>query len=230
VSDADGTTYEDLQELALSMGASLFGVADRDRVRADTDLLDACYKRFTRGVSVGVRLDAVVLAGITDGPTPEYAREYQRVNTVLDSIAEALERRITAGGFNALQIPASKVTDWEKLRGHLSHKLIGRYAGLGWIGKNILLVNSEFGSRVRYVTVLTDAALEADGPTEAGCGTCSTCAEVCPAGAPAEDPSDFDLPACFVQVTEFNERLDRPHFICGICIKACRGKALTRQR
>jgi epoxyqueuosine reductase len=229
VSHGDGATYENLRELALSMGASLFGVADLDRVRADTDLLDACYDRFTRGISVGVRLDATALAGITDGPTTEYAREYQRVNAVLDSVAEALERRLVSEGADARRIPASEVTDWEKLRGHLSHKLIGRYAGLGWIGRNILLVHPEFGSRVRYVTVLTDAALDADSPMEADCGTCLACVAVCPAGAPAEEPSGFDLPVCFAQVTEFNERLDRPHFICGICIKACRGRTPKRQ-
>jgi epoxyqueuosine reductase len=228
MSDGVDSTYEDLQQLALSMGASLFGVADLDRVRADTDLLDACYDNFTRGISIGTRLDAAVLAGITDGPTIEYSREYQRVNKVLDSAAEALESSLNSEGSSALRIPASEVTDWEKLRGHLSHKLIGRYAGLGWIGRNILLVNPEFGSQVRYVTVLTDAPLDADRPLEADCGTCSTCVAVCPAGAAADDPSNFDLGACFNQVTEFNERLDKPHFICGICIKACRGKRLER--
>ena len=228
MSDGGDSTYEDLQQLALSMGASLFGVADLDRVRADTDLLDACYDNFTRGISVGARLDAAVLAGITDGPTIEYSREYQRVNKVLDSAAEALESSLNSEGSRALRIPASEVTDWEKLRGHLSHKLIGRYAGLGWIGRNILLVNPEFGSQVRYVTVLTDAALDIDNPLEADCGKCSTCVAVCPAGAAANDPANFDLGACFNQVTEFNERLDKPHFICGICIKACRGKRLER--
>jgi epoxyqueuosine reductase QueG len=230
MSDRDHATYEDLQNLAFSMGASLFGAADLDRVRSDTDLLDACYDSFTRGLSIGAKLDAAVLDGITDGPTMEYAREYQRVNKILDSVAEALESKLKSVGSNAQRIPASEVTDWEKLRGHLPHKLIGRYAGLGWIGRNILLVSPEFGSGVRYVTVLTDADLDADGPMAVDCGTCSTCVAVCPAGAPAEDSSSFDLPACFTQVTEFNERLDRPHFICGICIKACRGRKLERQR
>ena len=218
------STYEDMRALALSMGADLFGVADLDRVRADTDLLDSCYNNYIRGVSIGVALDGAVLKGIVDGPTLEYSREYQRVNGVLDSVAEALEERLKGNGADALRIPASEVIDWEKLRGHLSHKLIGRYAGHGWIGKNILLVNPALGSRVRYVTVLTDAPLEPDAPLDADCGKCSNCVVVCPAGAAADDPSCFDLKACFNKVAEFNERLDRPHFICGICIKACRGK------
>jgi epoxyqueuosine reductase QueG len=217
-------TYEDLRALALSMGVDLFGVADLERVRSDTDLLDSCYNNYIRGVSVGVALDETVLAGIVDGPTLEYSREYQRINWILNSIAEALEERLKKGGADALRIPASEVIDWEKLRGHLSHKLIGRYAGHGWIGKNILLVNPALGSRVRYVTVLTDAPLEPDAPMDIDCGKCSRCVVACPAGAAADDPARFDLQACFNKVAEFNERLDKPHFICGMCIKACRGK------
>ena len=216
--------YEYLRALALSMGADLFGVANLDRVRADTDLLDSCYNNYTRGVSVGVALDEAALAGIVDGPTLEYCSEYQRINGVLDSIAQALEEELRQGGADALSIPVSEVIDWEKLRGHLSHKLIGRYAGHGWIGKNILLVNPALGSRVRYVTVLTDAPVKPDAPMEIDCGKCSRCVVVCPAGAAADDPERFDLQACFNKVAEFNERLDRPHFICGMCIKACRGK------
>jgi hypothetical protein len=47
---------------------------------------------------------------------------------------------------------------------------------------------------------------------------------LCPAEAAGDDPASFDLQACFNKLGEFNERLDEPHFICGICVKACRGK------
>ncbi|RJP64300.1 MAG: epoxyqueuosine reductase [Candidatus Abyssobacteria bacterium SURF_17] len=216
-------TYDVLRQIAFSMGASLFGVADLDRIREDTDLLNPCYDAYSRGISVGVTLDEAALAGIVDGPTPEYCREYIRVNAVLDSIARALAEAIERIGASAVRIPASEVVDWERLRGHLPHKLIGRYAGHGWIGRNILLVHPHFGARVRYVTVLTDLPLEPDSPTERSCGTCMRCVAVCPAGAPKEDPKRFDLRACFNKLAEFNERLDEPHFICGLCVSACRG-------
>lgn len=224
MASGDDNIYGGLQRLATSMGADLFGVADLDRVRADTDLLDACYNKYTRGISVGVALDEAALAGIVDGPVPEYVSEYLRVNKTLDSIAMAIEERLAAAGCAVARIPASEVVDWEKLKGHLPHKLIGRYAGHGWIGRNILLVNPGLGSRVRYVTVLTDADLEPDAPIEADCGDCVRCVAKCPAGAAKMEPSQFDLRACFNKLGEFNERLDRPHFICGICVKACKGK------
>ena len=219
-----GATYESLQQLALSMGADLFGVADLGRVRADTDLLDACYDNFTRGISIGVAVDEVALEGIVDGPTLEYSREYKRVNKKLDEVAEAIEARLKDAGAAVERIPASEVIDWDKLRGRVSHKLIGRYAGHGWIGKTILLAHPELGSRVRYATVLTDASLDADAPIDTDCGECSRCVVLCPAQAACDDPSRFDLQACFNKLGEFNERLDEPHFICGVCVKACRGK------
>jgi len=212
-----------LKRSALSMGASLFGIADLVAIRADTNLLDACYDRYTRGISIGVRLDDSVLADMDDGPTPEYCRDYLRANELLDSIAEAVAAEIRASGAEALPIPASKVIDWEQLRGHVSHKLIGRYAGHGWIGKNILLVNPDFGARVRYVTVLTDADLAPDAPLEEDCRTCARCVVVGPARAPADAAADFNLQACFNKLAEFNERFDEPHFICGLCVKACEG-------
>jgi len=224
MANRNGLTYKKLRETALSMGASLFGVADLHRVRADTDLLNRCYDIYSRGISVGVKLDESSLNGIDREPTLQYSREYLRVNTVLDSIAEALTDQLRATGATAEAIPASEVIDWENLRGHLPHKLIGRYAGLGWIGRNILLVNPMFGARVRYVTVLTDAELRADSPIEDDCGACVKCRVVCPARAVAAEPSQFDLRACFNKLAEFNEVLGAPNFICGVCIKACRGK------
>jgi epoxyqueuosine reductase QueG len=215
--------FEKLRSAAINKGVTLFGVADLTAIRADTDLLNPCYDGYLRGISIGIKLDDRVLEGIVDGPTDEYCREYLRVNELLDSAAEVVTREILATGGRAVRIPASEVIDWENLRGHVSHKLIGRYAGHGWIGKNILLVNPEFGARVRYVSILTDLPLPAGAPLEEGCGKCARCVKVCPAHAAGKKPSDFDLRACFNKLGDFNERLGEPHFICGLCVKACRG-------
>jgi epoxyqueuosine reductase len=147
------------------------------------------------------------------------------VNLLLDAIAEETTSNIAAKGYRAERIPASQVVDWERLRGHVSHKLIGRYAGHGWIGKSILLVHDRYGARVRYVTVLTDMPLEPQGPTEKNCGVCDRCARACPAAAIGDAPADFNLRACFEQLVRFNESLGEPHFICGLCVSACGGKS-----
>jgi epoxyqueuosine reductase len=66
----------------------------------------------------------------------------------------------------------------------LPHKKIAILAGLGWIGKNNLLVTKEYGSALCMCTVLTNAPL----PTEnrsiimPKCGECTVCKDICPAG------------------------------------------------
>lgn len=66
----------------------------------------------------------------------------------------------------------------------LPHKKIAILAGLGWIGKNNLLVTQEYGSALCMCTVLTNAPL----PTEnksiimPKCGSCTVCKDVCPVG------------------------------------------------
>ncbi len=71
-----------------------------------------------------------------------------------------------------------------KLYPLFTHKVAATSAGLGWIGKNGLLISPEFGPRLSLATVLTDAPLEAGTPMEfSKCGDCRLCLEFCPSEA-----------------------------------------------
>jgi len=160
---------------------------------------------------------------IKDEPNALYFHHYRQVNFFLDRGAFLVSSFIQQQGFDALPIAASQVIDWEKQIGHVSHKKVAQLAGLGWIGRNNLLVNKESGSRFRLVTILTDMPLECGTPVPFSCGDCTRCVSVCPAGAIENDPKDFKHLACFEKLKEFRKRGLVGQYICGVCVKACPG-------
>jgi epoxyqueuosine reductase QueG len=217
--------YEQLRQLALREGAALFGVADAAGVRDRFFGLSArAIEGMDRAVSVGFHLSDRVLDDLEGGPSQLYYFHYQRVNMLLDSCALKLSEWIQSRGRQGLPVPASQIVDWEKQRAHVSHKHIARAAGLGWIGRNNLLVNAEFGARLRLVSVLTDMPLPADRPAEGGCGDCEACMAACPGGCIKERPEDFDHLGCYAQIRALVKAAGISQNICGLCVKACRGR------
>jgi len=96
-------------------------------------------------------------------------------------------------------------------------------AGLGWIGRSNLLVTPQYGARVRLVTILTDMPLPPDNPSAGNCGNCFDCLPACPVGALKKDQMDFDHRRCFEQLREFRKLGYVGQYICGLCVKACKG-------
>lgn len=212
-----------LKEFSLGLGFSLFGVADISDCQQDLLMEKTTINKFDKAVVLGIRLLDGVLEEIIDRPTLLYFHHYRQANYLLDRGAFFVASHIQDLGFCALPIPASQIIDWENQRGHLSHKKMGNLAGLGWIGRNNLLVNPQLGSRFRLVTVLTDIPVEAGQPQEKNCGACTLCIPSCPANAIAERPEDFDHRACFEKLKEFKKIGLVGQYICGVCVRACAG-------
>jgi len=205
-------------------GAEIFGVADIASVRDRFALAPDVAASFDRAVVLGVPLSEAVLAEIVDRPTKLYYHHYRTVNLFLDQLALRTVRWIEQAGSSALAVPASQITDWQNQAAHLSHKKIGELAGIGWLGRNNLLVHPRFGAQFRLVTVLTDMPLKAGRPLRDGCGPCRACVTVCPAGAIHETAADFDHRACFELLKGFQQKNIVGQYICGVCVKACRKK------
>ena len=213
-----------LKKFCLDLGFSLFGAADIMSIRDGFLLADRLKARFPRAVSLGKRLVDDILDDIEDKPTPLYFHHYRQINFFLDREALVVAAHIQDFGFGALPIAASQIVDWQKQLAHVSHKHIGLRAGLGWIGRDNLLVNGDFGSRFRLVTVLTDMPLETGAPLlPFGCGPCRACIAPCPAAAIKERPEDFDHRACFEKLDEFRRKHVVSQHICGVCVRACKG-------
>jgi len=215
--------YPRLKKFCQGLGINLFGVADISQIKKDFLISEKILERFDKAISLGVRLSEGILEEIQDKPTRLYFHHYRTMNSFLDQIALRLTNLIQDNGFQALPIPASQIIDWEEQKGHLSHKRIGYLAGLGWIGRNNLLVNKELGSQFRLVTILTDMPLNIDKPTDEDCGNCLFCIDVCPARAIKETPQDFDHLKCFEKLKEFQRQKIVDQYICGICVKVCKG-------
>ena len=216
--------YKELRDLALEYGAALFGAADIRPVKKTFYFSDAILRDLDYALSIGVRLSDPVLDEIDDAPTKVYYHHYRQANIALDQIAFRIAGFIQSKGYRTLPVPASQIIDWEKQKGHLSHKKIGNLAGLGFIGRNNLLVNPVLGARFRLVSVLTDIPLDTAKPLNDDCGSCRACIDACPAGAIKERPEDFDHIKCYEKLKEFRNKKIVDQFICGVCVKACRGK------
>jgi epoxyqueuosine reductase QueG len=229
MSDAENNTAR-IKALSFQWGGSLFGVADLGLLGRDEILLSpSLIEHHPFSISIGYHLSDAILEGIEGQPTPHYFHHYQRVNILLDTIGLILTSAIQSLGYEAMPIPASQIVDWKNQRGHLSHKHVARLAGLGWIGRNNLLVNEKFGSRIRLVSILTDLPLVTDSPPSRNCGSCRACKSACPVGAISQTPEDFDHLRCYEQLKAFSKTLHFSHHICGICVKACRGRPNIRE-
>jgi len=215
---------EKIKALCRQWGGSLFGVADLRAFRKEEILLPAfLMDQLSYGISVGFRLSDSILEEVEDQPTPLYFHHYQRVNILLDTIGLIVTSAIQDLGHRAVPIPASQIVDWKTQKGHLSHKHLAQAAGLGWIGRNNLLVNEQLGSRIRLVTILTDIPLVTSPPAIKDCGSCLACLSLCPAGAIKVRQEEFDHIRCYEQLRTFAKTLHFSHNICGVCVKACRG-------
>lgn len=216
---------ENLKNKALSLGATSIGFANLERV-IPKELSHLKY-----GISIMVRLSDEIINQIKDVPTFTYFHHYRDVNTLIDQICLQLSLIIQENGYLAMNVPASQTVhaQEEKHTAIFPHKTAAVLAGLGWIGKNGLLITEEYGPRVRLGTILTNMKIPYNQKIyESLCGNCTLCKKACPVGAIkgnewviGMDRSQLiDVDLCSEHMKKEYKHIGRGS-VCGLCIKAC---------
>ncbi len=213
---------KELFSLLEEKGAKLMGVADL------TGIVDGEMKR---GVSVAIPVPKNIVRDLQTAPTKEYYDVYYSLNAQLDSIVTSGAEFLLKQGYHALANTTKAVKTDENWNTPLPHKTVATRAGLGWIGKNCLLVTREYGSAVRLSSLLTDAPLPCDTPkTESHCGGCTVCVKHCPAKAltgvlwtPETRREElFHKEDCKkMQIQRMKQATGIETDLCGLCFAVC---------
>jgi epoxyqueuosine reductase len=155
-----------------------------------------------------------------DEPPPGHGRlpryTWSDAYAVLRERLEELGRRL--GGDYRVLVDANQ---------HVDREAAAR-SGVGFYGKNTLLITRRFGSWVVLGTLVTTAELEATAPLDAGCGSCTLCIDACPTDALVE-PGVLDATRCLSYWTqsaepfpaEYREALGDRVYGCDICQDVC---------
>lgn len=224
-----------LRKIAKELGADLYGVADiapaQETIIAQGGPVVASYPR---AISIGIRLLDSIVDQLPRRTERAVATSYHHyccdvMNQRQDHLTSRLSSELQNHGFSVIPIAASRRNiDDERICGPFSHKLAAGLAGLGWIGKSCLLVTPQYGPRVRWATVLTNAPLEVTGhQMEVRCGDCQQCVAICPAQAftgrsfRSHEPREarFDACACDSYIKSLGESAEMR--VCGLCLYVC---------
>jgi epoxyqueuosine reductase len=110
---------------------------------------------------------------------------------------------------------------------HVDREAAAR-SGVGFYGKNTMMITRRHGSWVVLGTLVTDLELDPTPPLDAGCGACSLCVDACPTGA-LDEPGTLDATKCLSYWTQAPEAIPEGYraalgtqvYGCDICQDVC---------
>ena len=217
---ANQLNSETVKEYGLNAGANIVGIAaSKDFSLAPegfkpTDVLEGCLSV----IVLGATFPQEVL-----NSTVKYTSSRNAMLTKMTNMAKEVAKQIKRDGFKAKEISGAggkwvENNGRKEQFGHISLKHAAELAGLGVIGRNYLLTNSEYGNLLWLSAVLTNAFLIPDKKARYTiCDNCNKCVEICPSGA-LNDPALFGKKECSSFFTIVNKKFE---IKCFLCRKVC---------
>lgn len=172
---------------------------------------------------------------VDTSPSIWYREHYKVLNSYLDMAAERAVLEFERKGCSAVAVPRDGYLGIKGLQkdpsSFFSHRHSAYLCGIGTFGMNGAIVTEEYGPRIRFVTVLTDAVLP-DNDIIGGqiCNGCGKCVRSCPAHALSGSfypEGAFDTGACIERQAHLASEGISP---CGICVSVCPVGSDARRR
>jgi len=158
-----------------------------------------------------------------------FDRGIQTAKAGLEGVVAEIEAILRDRGVKYWVPPVAQENETE-LRALFSFKTAAARAGIGWFGKNDVIITERYGPRVRLSAMLIDEVFEYGKPfTESRCPEdCTLCVEICPCRALKNrqwtlhtDRSDIiDFQKCNRMRSAFIPKLGRKN-ACGLCLAVC---------
>lgn len=216
---------QEVKERVLNANIQMVGITPVERLkeapvgRRPTDILPTAKNVIVAAVHV---LDSVYDLPYT---RYEYTNQFFILNSRLNSMATNLCEYLESEGYRNIPIPAAYPRVNKDLFGVLSHRHAAVQAGIGEFALNNMLTTAQFGSRVRLVSIVTEAELETDEPyKESLCKTMQNkCGKACVRNCPALAISKEGLinkDSCL----RYQEQImpwSAGELRCGQCIASC---------
>jgi epoxyqueuosine reductase len=244
-------TTEDVRQLGEQLGLDALGIA---RAEAYTETERHIVERRERGLFAGMRFTmaqpqvschpetllpgarSVVSAALCywTPETPLEAGEGRLARYTWTDAYELLRERLDLlgrqlGGAYRVLVDANQ---------HVDREAASR-SGIGFYGKNTMLITRTHGSWVVLGALVTDVELEPTPPLDTDCGACTLCIDACPTGA-LDEPGTLDATRCLSYWTQAPEPIPEAYraalgaqvYGCDICQDVCpwnRGVAKRRK-
>jgi len=154
-----------------------------------------------------------------------YGAEYDRLNDALNQTAARLA--VEVGGFSIPATTSGLASVIDHVEGYwpqvVSHRVAAELSGVGWRGRNELIVNPLYSCAIRLASIATELPLPRSTPVEDGCGECRACLDACPFLANKDRLKNYRE-----QCRRYLVALGLESEVCGKCIRACYRESVHR--